>query len=342
MAIIKYPISSGYMAHWGVPEGIRELLQNAVDTGAYTVSNTDTGIVITNEVSVDFTLDNLTLFGETTKHTSATIGKFGEGFKLALLILAKANIPHLVTVNKCKIFGSIVDNKFQMHITGKFDKPSLVTITIDSLEAQQYVQDLLLRRQEHSVIASTQHGDALLPGGKLYVNGLFICKTDFKYSYNFKSAVVQLDRDRKTVANFELGWNTSKLWAAQDVTDQLVDDIFTDVKDVEYISSNNPSRQLVDALHAHFLKLYGPGAVLADSATKAKALEHLFQKVVFTGSGGYYKMVTGHSSYAARVKDAPRVAPAAAVLEFVKDNEKHMRSKARQAAKLLLLTSTHW
>lgn len=343
MATIKYPISANYMAHWSMREAIRELLQNAIDSGAYVLECLDDVLVITNELTTPVSLDNLTLLGETTKHDGNTIGKFGEGFKLALLVLARAGVSHLVQIGHCRIKGRIVDNKFEITIKG--DLPEVQTkmeVSIEHADAYDMACSMLVRKADFKQVASSETARAFLPGGTLFVGGLKVCDgTGMKYSYDLAPTDVQLERDRNTVRSFELAWAASKFWAQQPVTKELVADIFENTPDVQYISSW-ASKALLDAVFEHYLEFYGPKALLADTKEKAKAFEHLYEKVHYVGGGSYFSLVTSHKSYHSEVQSAKRVKPSEAVQTFVTQNIKHMRSKAQRAAKALQKTAAHW
>lgn len=343
MRTINYPISINYMSHWSLKEAIRELLQNAIDTGGYTIESTDNGLVITNEVTNTFNLDNLLLLGETTKAASNTIGKFGEGFKLALLVLAREQVEHYVFIDDCLMSANNVDNKLTLTVQGEFDAPKKVTVVVDHPEAYAIACKLLARKQDYNIVAETKHAKAMLPAGALYVGGLRVCDLKgFNFSYDFSPSKVQLDRDRATASTFDLAWAASELWVAQTVTKELLDLIYSGAQDVQYVASVSPSKELIEALYDHYLEHYGPKTVLAESAHKAKALEHLYQRVVYVGSSSYNALVTSNKRYMPDLQNAKRIKPADAVQKFVDENTKHMRSKAKQAAKKLRLTSMHW
>lgn len=342
--IIEYPISANYMAHWSIKEAIRELLQNAIDSGGYFIEQIGNTLFIKNELTSPLSLDSLTLLGETSKHNGATIGKFGEGFKLALLVLGRAQIPHIVTVGDCQILGYIDNNRFVMQITNELPEvQTSMNVAIAHEDAYELACNMLVRKADFELIAEAKNARAFTPGGTLFVGGLKVCDdTGLKYSYDLAPSAVQLERDRNTVRSFELSWATSEFWAQQPVTEDLVKMVFENINDVAYIASRNPTRALLDAVYDHYLKEFGPKAILADTQEKAKAFAHLYEQVRYVGGGGYYSMVTSHKNYHREVQQAKRIKPAEAVQAFVTENTKHMRSKARQAAKRLQLSSVHW
>lgn len=95
MKAIELSLSPKYVSGWGVEEAVREILQNAIDQKADGA-----------EVSVSYdreTLSILTdgarlktstlLLGESGKDDERYIGKYGEGYKLALLVLTRERKP---------------------------------------------------------------------------------------------------------------------------------------------------------------------------------------------------------------------------------------------------------
>ena len=83
------PISKDYVRHWGIQEAIRELLQNAIDSESkFTFEIAGNKLIISND---DATLSPSDLIlGQSSKHDDDdAIGQFGEGFKLALAVLAR-------------------------------------------------------------------------------------------------------------------------------------------------------------------------------------------------------------------------------------------------------------
>ena len=80
---MEYPISSNYVSAWTVQDATRELLQNAMDSGEWRVE-ADGSLVNKGTLRPEHFL-----LGCSEKTSSDAIGQFGEGLKLALLVLAR-------------------------------------------------------------------------------------------------------------------------------------------------------------------------------------------------------------------------------------------------------------
>ena len=78
--LIELPISINYVSHWGFWQGIRELLQNAIDTKDYKVieSPRDNLIKIISHGGL-LTLKSLMLGESTKRDDDSSIGKYGGG-----------------------------------------------------------------------------------------------------------------------------------------------------------------------------------------------------------------------------------------------------------------------
>lgn len=96
--VIETTITPTYIAHWGVGEAMREILQNAIDQGDYDVAHTPSAFIVVSK-NVQLRSETL-LLGFTTKQETTKIGKFGEGYKLALLVFARENIPCVVRTGR--------------------------------------------------------------------------------------------------------------------------------------------------------------------------------------------------------------------------------------------------
>ena len=80
--MITFPIAKSYVADWTVEDAKRELLQNAMDTKNWHIDEHTNALISTGTIS-----RRHWLMGVSEKTDS--IGKFGEGLKLAALVLAR-------------------------------------------------------------------------------------------------------------------------------------------------------------------------------------------------------------------------------------------------------------
>jgi hypothetical protein len=203
MKEIVYPMTTDYIKDWGIWEAYRELLQNAMDDSSHEVSYTDGILTIRNPSSL---VGEDLLFGVSRKHDGSDRqirGKFGEGLKLALLVLTREGIEVDVRSGSLSIHPSLVDQfghqclKVEIQEREDDDGKSFVDgtwVRIHSeawlLWKERYLVDSTPRILEDPLLASP-------PGhGHVYVGGLWVSTMSLKYSYNFSPDQVHLNRDR--------------------------------------------------------------------------------------------------------------------------------------------------
>ena len=226
-------MTTDYVQHWGEWEAVREVLQNAIDYGDPVINRALSGLQI---ISKGVTLDPKTLLlGSTTKRNDDdSIGQFGEGYKLACLVLCRLGIDILIQ-NGSKIWIPSI------RYSEKYGCDLLVIDESDGIESG----DLIF-----NIGSSIDLTDKYLPDvepneiledrpGQIFVAGLFVCELPkFDYGYNFSPNTLKLGRDRTMVSNFDVTYETGKLWNLSGRADEVYDMLESEVKDVEYLDSN--------------------------------------------------------------------------------------------------------
>lgn len=101
MKTIGLSLSPKYVSGWGVEEAVREILQNAIDQKAdgaeVSVSyDRETPSILTDGARLK---TSTLLLGESGKGDERYIGKYGEGCKLALLVLTRERKPAKVVAD---------------------------------------------------------------------------------------------------------------------------------------------------------------------------------------------------------------------------------------------------
>lgn len=223
---IELSISQNYVCSWGFWEAMREIFQNAIDsdnqghTMNITLSSDKSTILIFNE-DVYLPINSLVL-GNSTKG-SDSIGKYGEGYKLALVVLLRLGynvdikvgndlwVPYFdysetlqTEVLKIKVMegqNKLYTNGTTFQVSGlsSIDRTELM---IKCLPYRKFCNGLMGK------ILNSEYGEILLDSsfkGKFYVEGLYIQDDDtFKYGYSFKKEYVDLDRDRRAINYYDL------------------------------------------------------------------------------------------------------------------------------------------
>jgi hypothetical protein len=290
MQKIELTITPNYVPSWGIVDAVRELFQNALDQQEQKPDNemswsydpdTET-LRICNKYSV-LTANSL-LLGQTTKADDAsTIGQFGEGYKIATLVLLRngKNVtfynygakevwsPRFVNSRRfgTQVLTFFIDKKAFWEKVPDAD----LSIEISGISVEEF-EDIKAKNlhvlKDYSVVATTQYGDIIDIPGNVYVNGLFVCEFKrYKYGYNFKPEYLTLDRDRKMVSDFDLCWIASRAWGSVDESHSklLLELINQGAADVGYIDSmtlfNSKDAKLRDMCYTDFLMKHGDMAI---------------------------------------------------------------------------------
>lgn len=273
----KYEVSlaTTYVKHWTVADAIRELLQNAIDAQAqdhpmaweYTPPNSspnngNPGTLTISTKGAYLDTSTLLLGASTKQDDPSTIGQFGEGYKVASLVLLRNGLqmrilngmrgeewtPRMV---KSKRYKTDVLTFFT---TGAPKRDELIFEVIGLTQEQfdacrhvytEFMQAAGLPLQpvpqctcELGTVWQTPEGQK----SAVYVGGLFVCHhAPYKYSYNFEPGRLRLDRDRKLASSFDLEWLASSMWllmcTRQEARGRVIELIQQEAADVKFIHS---------------------------------------------------------------------------------------------------------
>lgn len=292
-------ISTGYVPDWGIVEAFRELYQNAIDNETINPENKasfsfvqedeKTGTVrITNKTSV-LTKESL-LLGSTTKaNDENTIGKHGEGYKIAFMVLLRngkkikvynssaKEMWEVRLVKSRKYNGQLVTTVFvQKDAVWKKKTDDNLTIEVSGVTPEEYAEviDKNLHLHDYKSVAVGEYGEILLDeneAGRVYVEGLYVCESKgFKYGYNLKASRINLDRDRKLVDSFHLEWETSGMWVKlssenAEYRERFAKLVSEHTRDVSKSANNDcftyTAAEAYEAVYEKFLRENGSNAV---------------------------------------------------------------------------------
>ena len=348
--VYELPLARDYVSRWSTAEAIRELLQNAIDSPApFEVKQTGDAMEITSRGA---RLDPATLvLGRTSKAEDVgSIGQFGEGYKLALLVLAREGKtidvingktiwrPEFRTSNQFGIETlHIVESKAETPLDGV----QFFVRGLSGDEQSAIKQSCLLMQPVYADTIMTPHGD-ILPNmpGKLFVGGLFVCNTELNFGYNLNPGEIELERDRQTVAGFDLRWKTKDVWLSTMQYDRIAELIEKDMPDVNLVQFGSPEI-LKEACYKHF-KQHHPGKVIAKDQEELEALVKRGMTVYLSNGPAYYSQVRGSRSYQQDKSVVPEQTPTEALAEWFNENHKYMSRIPASNFKKLLKRSEKW
>lgn len=232
MQIINYFISENYIKDWTLEDAYREILQNFIDYGDYNIDinakETSDFISIGNTFNPNST--DLLIIGESNKENNK-IGKYGEGLKMAALVLLRNGYSLAIYTNTFSAKFVIIDNPtttirtLGVELSNPYDGKQVNSFDLrfsaprNSFQAYTETlikpEDLLHTREGHGSIVNREKGN-------LYVGGLFVCKlAKLNYAYNLLPKNIELDRDRKVPRDFQVKWDISKIQETYEEFDRV-------------------------------------------------------------------------------------------------------------------------
>lgn len=336
-----------YVSRWGMKEAVRELIQNALDSSSpfvyefiETTSADDAGKTFMLRLNSEFSYlsPQTLLLGATSKADDKdAIGSFGEGYKIALLVLTRLGYDTGV-LNRDKLwtprFKFNKEFGCEVLVIDETDLPNKVnnglTFQVCGLSEEDVdaVVKSCIRMQDHiGAIKQTTMGDILLERpGELYVGGLFICETEMEFGYNVKPEHIRLERDRQTVDSWDLRCLTRDMWFETKDYDRIADLIGRECPDLSYAKYSAPDI-VKEACYQHFRATYKKELIVGTQAELASLVKQ--GMTVYVGGATQHAVVSSSASYRAepRVVNTP-VQPVTLLEAWLRDNRKQMRGAA--------------
>lgn len=245
-------MTTGYVGHWKEWEAIREILQNAIDFGNPRIRQ---GMGKLEIISTNISLSPASLLlGHTTKGSdTSSIGQFGEGYKLACLVLTRMGIKLTIQNGHDRIWIPKLEHS---------DRYGCEILVIEEVRGEYLNDDLIftietdidlkgkyLANMTESQILDGQHG-------LIYVAGLYVCElAGFRHGYNFGACDIELGRDRQMVSSYDLKWEMAQLWNNSGRTQEVYEMLKDELPDVQSMDSYN--NEIGKGIAAAYVGRYG-------------------------------------------------------------------------------------
>lgn len=239
MKTYELSLTSNYVMDWDFSMAVREIIQNGTDQEILDPSNHfiikyQNGILRFINTKSQLKVNTLLLGRSSKANNEDTVGHFGEGYKIAALVLNRLGKSFTIYNNaRNEVWKSRFVNSRRWHDKilvfdieeQKSDETALV-IEVGNVTEEEYnnlTYSWLGFLPEYEKIDTT-YGEILMDSeqkNKVYVNGLFIsCNAELQYGYNFKPTYLKLERDRKSCDSFD----------ARKLTSQMLSEAFEDSK----------------------------------------------------------------------------------------------------------------
>lgn len=294
MAKHVYPITENYVSEWKVPHAIRELIANGLD------AETETGAAFRavhrgetlTLINTGTRLDHRALYlGESTKRNlSGTIGQYGEGLKLALLVLAREG--YKVTIRNASDEtwkASIEPDKNDMrvlvvNITKASRQSQDVEVEIEGVQEDQWIElrSWFLKLQPPATVYKTAVGELIDDPdymGRIFVRGVYTTKrAGYDFGYNFLN--LDTGRDRRIPNSWFLDQGICDMWNEVSrrkdaaLNERLYKAFKNEAAEKDVFQFTHP-QELIDSLVNQFVEEYGVKAVAVTGTSEGMELTHL-------------------------------------------------------------------
>lgn len=274
-------LTENYVSDWTFNDAIRELIQNGTDQEI---------LYSENEFSMEYDryekimrlknsksklkINTLLLGSSTKSRNEDTVGQFGEGYKIAALVLNRLGKTFTIYNNEKKeVWESRFKNSekwkekiLSFYISHRETEETGLCIEVGNVSLDEYrgLSDVWIKFDEDDYMGMnmvvTSYGDILTDeyySGKVYVNGLYIhCNADLKYGYDFKPKYMKLERDRKACDSFNAREITCRMIAEGmvngdipiDEVNRMVEENVDDVFNFEYNTYENDVQKVQEVL----------------------------------------------------------------------------------------------
>lgn len=195
LTIYNLNLTKDYCDHWTVNNAVRELIANTLDEEGTITTTNDYKIVFTNDRELPI---EALLMGYTAKKSESAIGQYGEGLKIAMLVLTREKL--LTT-----LYSGNLEYKFYFAYPEGF---GVKTLHVEVIEREENVvgTEITIHNMEETVISENYITDpvGILPNRKgLYCQGMlvddkfYIKNHTIMYGVNLDKPI-KLNRDRSS------------------------------------------------------------------------------------------------------------------------------------------------
>ncbi len=215
--MVKFGISENYVPNWGVVQAIREIYQNFIDYGEFSVvidkiTEKHSSVIISNDFNPD-SWEFLKI--GFTKKKEGSIGQHGEGLKLAGLIFKRNNKMFRISTPIGRADAAYYEDDklgtcYGLDISEMTSDKFEVYFEADTEDIEIFKEGYI---QDKDILHTSYHGNIVdKKAGNIYVGGLYVCRLEgLKYALDFKPDYVNLGRDRDVPSTWDMEYYTNQI-----------------------------------------------------------------------------------------------------------------------------------
>ena len=347
----KLSLDVNYVHDWTLQDALRELFQNCIDHGNWSWSMENHTLRLTSH---NAQLPSTTLLLGHSKKAEGSIGQFGEGYKLAALVLTRLGYKLVIRTGKEVWTPKLINSRTYKTQQLVFDtEPEAEEVESISFEVSGLTEGDKHGLRNHNcwvdprlTLADTEYGRILHKNeaGKVYVGGLFVCVVEsMAYGYDLKPTAVKLDRDRRMVREFDLQWLTSAMWLKVEDKKLAAELIKDNVKDVQYLDSfYHEEASLADEVTTQFVEEHGSDAVPVVDQRDMELAKYQGHTNTVVVSRPMASLIRSSSCYTPPPPPKPAETPEEQLKLFFVKYSQHMTYEMEKEFKKLIERSASW
>jgi len=284
---IVYPMTLDYVPDWDAWAIVRELATNALDADpGFTMELNAEGALVIKSRGDNLAIRHL-LFGVTQKDSPDAIGQFGEGLKLALLVLTRMGLTAHIYSGGRHLWNEPAEMEgeqvFKVVWKGGVQDTGQTVIGIPGwaeIEPDTY-KERFVRPGDPRILYTDPFGRSILEEhlSNIYVKGVWVQRggsygSTYAFSYNLTG--VDMNRDRGVIDIWKANCEIGKIWAS--VTDEeLLGRFWQAAKDGrgerDSAMHGLPIANSA-AMKCAFQDVFGTNTVIATDASMAREAEY--------------------------------------------------------------------
>lgn len=342
MITIDYNLSKEYCSDWTAISALREIVQNALDSNEKYKCEVGQNFICVSNEGEPLTPEVFSM-GMSVKQGDA-IGKYGEGFKIAMFILTREGHEPSIITGDMQITGEFATHPFTKVETFRLViKRALLDVKGVSFACAINDIDVADLKEKITPFADiplpkVRNKLEILPTkpGMIYVNGLFVCKNEeLSMGYNFSPNFITLNRDRNMVdgVEYQLAQYYGRL--GEGSAAQIFNLVENDARDVASLGYYLNNDKLKAELARLFYNKYGEAATIQRNTG------------YYGGMSGVACSYSQHAVYSecgiGQAKEAVKPdSPLGILMTFQEKNKKLMRRDLRKSVDTLVKQAKNW
>ena len=298
-----FPITLDYVKDWGAWEVVREFASNALDADPgfrmtlSTEKNTTKKTLFIRSQGASLGIRHL-LFGVSEKDSPDARGQFGEGLKLALLVLTRMGLVAYIHTKELHLWNAPAEIQGELVFKVRWKNHDAYDQDKTYVEIPNWPYELFeerfLRPGDPRILFTDPFGRSILEQDSpdIFVKGIWVQKAKGYgrgYTFGYDLVETEMNRDRGVVDAWKVSAEVGKLWASVTDSDllerfwQAVNDASAE-RNCQMQGSQIKNRK---ALARTFRTVFGVNAVIETGEAATKEAAHRGAKPIGGTNVGY-------------------------------------------------------